>query len=886
MNALIGRDAELRRASEWLTTAATGRCVTGVVRGEPGAGKSTFARAVRDLAAERDVVVLATQGRVGDAELGFASLLTLLRPVAGDLDDLGGEYAPDVRAALALARSEADPLRVRLGVFRIVAALAERSAVALVIDDADQLDVASAQALAFALGHLDGDRVFALCTGSEEMHHELEAVAQEQIVLGPLDDASLARIVAATADCAVAVRTEVVRRAAGNPLAATELAASLTNDERSGRAPFPSVPRPTTAMHRGFAARLANASEAARRALVVVAADGTEETATIVRALEVLGEPDHGLDDAETAGLLTREAGRVRLVHPLLRAVAYHQVAPASRRAAHRALAAALDRPDAAAARALQLAAAADGPDEHAADALTRVAADATRRGAPASAARTLEQAAVLSADPNAAQRRLAAAAQRWLAAGENAHAAEVGARAGTPTTPDVAAVLARVALHTAGPVGALDVLDGASHSGAVEHGWDDALRAEYLLAHGDVDLAGDTANAVRDSDDPSTALLATAVLMELGACNDVDAERLAAANATTPIPATIEGAYAKHCRDALSAARVAVGIVDERDDVVAAFGRDLHATLRAARADLVRGRVLLALDRLAARAALASPGSYARDLVDLAAGEAELLLGHIRQVPDTLDAIVSRAHARQDASLAAAAQWLHGRSLLAVEGPSADAEASLLRAARLFPIRYTADAVHVLVERGRDDAARELVLALPSTQHAGPLLRARAWRAAGLAHLDRSALDTALRIADTHGLVVEAIEIAQAMATVARRRDDARAATAARDLLAARTATTDVRLYFGVAAKESSPSRIALRSRLSGAELRVAQAVTSGGTNRQIAEGLFLSVKTVDFHLQQIYRKLGVRSRTELAVLVSQDPDLAEPVLERGVAS
>jgi DNA-binding NarL/FixJ family response regulator len=58
---------------------------------------------------------------------------------------------------------------------------------------------------------------------------------------------------------------------------------------------------------------------------------------------------------------------------------------------------------------------------------------------------------------------------------------------------------------------------------------------------------------------------------------------------------------------------------------------------------------------------------------------------------------------------------------------------------------------------------------------------------------------------------------------------------------------------------------------------LRVAEAVTSGGTNRQVAEELFLSVKTVDFHLQQIYRKLGVRSRTELAVLVSRDPDLAE---------
>jgi len=148
-----------------------------------------------------------------------------------------------------------------------------------------------------------------------------------------------------------------------------------------------------------------------QRALVVVAADRTGRAGPILAALGALDEPAGALDEAEARAILTISGDSVRFRHTLLRPLAYRLVAAASRRAAHRALAAALDAPEQAAERAWQPVASCAGPDEAVAATLDRVAEAERRRGAPAAAAATLEHAARLSVDASARQGRLQAAA-------------------------------------------------------------------------------------------------------------------------------------------------------------------------------------------------------------------------------------------------------------------------------------------------------------------------------------------------------------------------------------------------------------------------------------------------------------------------------------------
>jgi DNA-binding NarL/FixJ family response regulator len=569
---------------------------------------------------------------------------------------------------------------------------------------------------------------------------------------------------------------------------------------------------------RGFESRLAAATEQARRALAVVAADDVGDAAVITAALARLGEPADGLDAAEACGLLVREGTRVRLAHPLLRAVAYHQVAAASRRAAHRALAAALDRPDQAAARAWQLAAAAEGPDETAAAALALVAEDAQRRGGPASAARTLEHAAALTPDPARAQRRLAEAALLWLGS-DPARALATGERIASPVDADVAAALTEIGIAAYEPV---------------PKGFErefTALRAEHALRHGDDTTAESAARAAIDGlDEGDAARLARAVLVRLG----ID-------NGAGPLTAPGLGMFARRAWNVAADARVAAGFVD--GDRVPA-GTDVASALRAARIDLLQGRAQVAADRLRGRVELQGGDDAA-----LIRAEAELLLGRRDRATTGLDAVLDRAeHAGLTRRIAHAA-WITGRAT--------NDTAALERAAHLAPARFGADAVAALVAAGRREPAQQLARNLERYEHAGPLFRARALRAQATAAIEPAAFDAALAVCDEHGLVVEAIECLRASGAL----DDARA----------RARMTDLRLFEESAAVAASNTP-RLRDKLSAAELRVAEVVASGLTNRQAAEELFLSVKTVDFHLQQIYRKLEVRTRTQLAVLVSRD--------------
>jgi DNA-binding CsgD family transcriptional regulator len=431
---LVGRERELATIDDLFAGAGEqSPFVLGVV-GAAGSGRSVLADRARRIAIDHGALVLAARGSTDGANVAFAGLLTLLRPLQKDLHDLAGDLADPLRAALSMRRDRVDILDVRLAVLRVLTSAAESQTIAVVIDDADQVDAATIDSLRFAFGQLGVDRVGAVAT-SLSSTAPFDAIATHRITLGPMRNDHLAQIVEQQLGCTGEVAATCATWAGGNPLAAIELARSLTDDERNGLTPLPPVPRPTSRVVESLQSELDALSEPAQRAVVVAAADRSGSVQVVLAALRALGERPDGLDEAEERGVVIVDDDRLVFRQDLLRSLAYRLVAASSRRAAHRALATALAEPQQAAERAFQLVASCAGPDEEVASMLELVASDALRRGAPAEAAVTFERAARLSIDPINRQHRLRRAATAHLDAlafDEAARLAEEAAESGS----------------------------------------------------------------------------------------------------------------------------------------------------------------------------------------------------------------------------------------------------------------------------------------------------------------------------------------------------------------------------------------------------------------------------------------------------------------------
>ncbi len=352
---LLGRDRELAAMRAAVDGLAAGRpFVVGVV-GDEGSGRTSLLGAAIEASTEAGALVLAARGTNGDPGPAYGALFALLRPMESRLGELADdETAEAVRTALSLRADAVDAVGVGLGVLRLITSAAEQRPVVIALDDAAAIDEATRSALAFALTRLGVDRVGAFL-GLPAAATPWDDAVTNRIVLGPLGTAELAAIIAASIDCDDNVALTCADWAAGSPLLALELARSLSLDERRGRTALPKVPRATVRAVERLQSRLDGLPERAKRACVVVAA-AHEPSVSVVRvALETLGEPAGGLEDAEDADVIAIAGDEVAFTHPLLRPLAYHLVAASSRRAAHRALAAALD--DAAPSRRARLAA-------------------------------------------------------------------------------------------------------------------------------------------------------------------------------------------------------------------------------------------------------------------------------------------------------------------------------------------------------------------------------------------------------------------------------------------------------------------------------------------------------------------------------------------------
>ena len=405
---LLGRQRERAVLAGLLDGARRGEGGVLVVHGEPGVGKT----ALLDWMVEegRQLRVLRAVGVEGEMELPFAALQQLCAPILDRSERLPAPQRDALNVAFGLSDGQApNPFLVGLAALGLLSEASEQRPLLCLVDDSQWLDRASARALAFVARRLLAENIAFVFT-AREVGDALAGLPELRVEpLGHRDARTLLEsVLPARLDEDVLDR--VVLETHGNPLALLELPRGLTPIELAGGFGLPAAAPLSASIEESFTRRLARLPDDARRLLLIAAADPTGDPAAVWRAARELEIPESIAETVEAEDLL--ELGvRVVFRHPLVRSAIYRAAEPGERRAAHRALADATDPeidPDR---RAWHRAQAASMPDEELAEELERSAGRAQARGGLAAVAAFLERAAALTPDPAPRAQRLLAAA-------------------------------------------------------------------------------------------------------------------------------------------------------------------------------------------------------------------------------------------------------------------------------------------------------------------------------------------------------------------------------------------------------------------------------------------------------------------------------------------
>ena len=417
---LTDRRTEREVLDRLLDAVRAGRSRALVVHGEPGVGKTALLEYLTERAAACRVVTVA--GVQSEAELAFAGLYQLCAPLLDRLEALPGPQREAVRTAFGMSAGPVpDRFLIGLAVLGLLAEVATERPVVCLVDDAQWLDRASAQVLAFVARRLAADpvgMVFAARAPGPELsglpelavaglHAEDARSLLDSALRGPVDER---------------VRDLIVAETRGNPLALLELPRGLSPAELAGGfgllSALPGAVSLPGRIEESFRRQLESLPEETRRLLVLAAADPSSDPLLVWRAAARLGLVVGTAWPAAEAGLV--EFGtRVRFRHPLARSAAYRSGPVEYRREVHGALTEATDPAADPDRRAWHRAQAAPGPDEDVAADLERSAGRAQRRGGLAAAAAFLERAALLTPEPARRAHRLLAAALASRDAGE-----------------------------------------------------------------------------------------------------------------------------------------------------------------------------------------------------------------------------------------------------------------------------------------------------------------------------------------------------------------------------------------------------------------------------------------------------------------------------------
>ncbi|TDD88731.1 helix-turn-helix transcriptional regulator, partial [Actinomadura rubrisoli] len=794
-----------------------------------------------------------------------------------------------------------DRFLVGLAVLTLLSDLAADRPVLFLVDDAHWLDPASADALVFAARRLGAEGVAMVFAAREEF----DARGLPELPLDGLEDGAAAALLAERAsDLAVPVRNRIIEESAGNPLALLELPAALDPGERTGKAPPPAALPVTGRVLAAFGARVERLPERPRLALAVAAAEGTGELGTVLRAAHSLGATAGDLDAAARAGLLRITGAHVAFRHPLVRAAAYQRMPLTTRLSVHTALAEATDGDR----RALHRAAASPAPDEDVAADLERAAAAARGRSAPATASSLYEHAARLSPSRDDGTRRLIRAAQSAITGGRTERAAALAERAAEHARDagplaELAMVRATAEFERGAPAGTARYLaDSAVPIAATDPGLALTL---LVMAAGNAWSAGEDGEVRRVAGlaaEIGAAAVGTCVTRAAGETASVAAAlvglgRIAAGDVASGVP-LLRGVVAASRTDPFGSliARLFVlapALLLGEDEAAAelaaadaALGRQrgLIGALPTTLQVVAQTQVAAGLHRDAA-ATLAEAGELARETGQRhREGRLAAIAARIAAVEGDEGRCREHAAAAGRSVAEAAAAGACALGLLHLGLGRHDEALRVLDEAASGPARHTAavvfasaDLAEAAVHAGAPHRAEAACERLTEWAAAidRPWASAVALRCRALLSPGEEAFAAAMRLHEQGGRPFERARtelLYGEWLRRARRRSDARvplrSALAAFERLGAvpwaGRARAELRAT-GETAPAPSGGEDPL-DRLTPQELQIVRLAASGASNRDIAAQLFLSHRTVEYHLYKAYPKLGVASRAELA--------------------
>jgi DNA-binding CsgD family transcriptional regulator len=412
---LRGRQVEREALDLLIDAVRGGESRALVVRGEPGVGKTALLEYVIERAS--DCRLVRATGVQSEMELAFAGLHQLLAPMLDQLERLPSPQRDALRTAFGFGPGATpDRFLVALAVLGLLSDVAEEQPLICLVDDEQWLDRASAQVLAFVARRLQAESV-GLVFATRVLNDDIAGLPELVVEGLGEDDARALLSSVLTSPLDAQVREQIVTDTRGNPLALLELVRGLTPAELAGGFGLPGGVPLSGRIEASFRRRLDALPAQTRLLLALAAADPVGEPSLVWRAAERLGIGPQAATPAAEAGLLEFGA-RVLFRHPLVRSAAYRSVSLQERQDVHRALAGVTDPqidPDR---RAWHRAQAAAAPDEQVAQELERSAGRAQDRGGLAAAAAFLERAATLTPEPGRRAQRLLAAARTKRDAG------------------------------------------------------------------------------------------------------------------------------------------------------------------------------------------------------------------------------------------------------------------------------------------------------------------------------------------------------------------------------------------------------------------------------------------------------------------------------------
>ena len=909
---IFGRQAELAAISQLLVDRF--EHVHGVLlEGEAGIGKSTVWAAGVEVARAAFWTVLSARGSQSETGLSFAGLADLLDPVADDVID---ELAEPQRAALEVALVRRLPDGASVGarevgaaVLAVLRTLCRRGPVLLAVDDAQWLDNATLETLSFALCRLDGVPLRILASRRtpggvvDDTTNGPPIRGLDAISVGPLDATIVRQLLADRLDLTLPARVVdgLVAQTRGNPFWVLELGATL----RAARTGAPaSIPQSLALL---VSRRLDGLAAEPREALLAVSALPQPSVSLAVRALASrVNDPAAAIDAAVTGGVVVESEGRLRPAHPLLGSAALDALPPVARRALHARLASIVVDAEQ---RARHQALAARGePDEAVAASLDAGAAVARSRGAIHAAAELADEAVTFTPpdDRDALPRRHLTAAELYHQAGDFEHAlpnAEAGWRVDAAHTRHVLPLLVESAYWLQGTQAAQQIVSPL----IADEQLDVHTRAVALAMAADVGDGADTPRGVlaqraldlfaQVGGEPDALSLSTALLYlafaRLDAGDGIAFDLMNRADALQRgvpyVPAANRSSYVVACWyrsvDDLDRSRTALAdaVAEARDQGEDSVLPGLNGNL--ALSEVWAGRYESAREAIALGWQVWNGAGAA----PLALKGADVLLRVLTGDIVGARAFVADRLAQERNSFHDADRIVYGQVLglaALLEGDAEQAVEQLSTAYRSAREsgkhepgrrhRLEGDLGQALVATGRLEEATALAkeqLALgersgrPTLLGVGHRIEGLVLAAQGDLRAAADALNQAVAEHERSPLPLERGRSLLALGQVLRRRkvkgETGQVFQAALDCFTALGATPFARL---AQAELDRTQRSRSGAVLTTSERQVAELVANGATNREVAARLFTSIRTVEGHLSSIYRKLGVRSRSELA--------------------